>query len=328
MKKREFQELIDKTAEKAKIFLDSFSQLQETEKKLKELKAEIEGVEEKKGLLEEIKSALVDVKEKSEEINSAYNQICEDDEKGTSIQTQLIDIRDKFKDAKEKIDEFEKKVFGYEKEGEDGEIKKIDGLGSSIESFFEKQRERYSVLYKKIETELAAGATSAILSKTFADKVKEYYWAGVLWSGAFIILFGITISYGYDMVVNESSNIKTIDDVWRLLAFRFPLIAFVIWLAIFFGNRRAESKKLEESYKHKEVMARSFTGYKKALQELDDEDEELPKLHMKNLLESMNVNSSDFLNIDGEKHPVMELVSSCFGNRKVKKETTDKEGAM
>ena len=100
------------------------------------------------------------------------------------------------------------------------------------------------------------------------------------------------------------------------MAFRSPFLVFGVWLAIFFGNRRAESKKLEESYKHKEVMARSFVGYKQTLESLGDEDKILLKQHMANLLKAMDENSASFLNSEGDKHPVFEVLSFLFKPKK------------
>lgn len=95
-----------------------------------------------------------------------------------------------------------------------------------------------------------------------------------------------------------------------------PLLIFGVWLAIFFGNRRAENKKLEELYKHKEVMARAFVGYKNTLEKLGDEDEILLKQHMGNLLKAMNENSATFLDSKGDKHPFFETINFLLGSKK------------
>lgn len=99
-----------------------------------------------------------------------------------------------------------------------------------------------------------------------------------------------------------------------------PFIIFSVWLAIFFGNRRAESKKLEELYKHKEVVARSFVGYKKTLEEIGDEDKTLLREHMKNLLGAVSENSATFLNPEGDRHPFFELASYFFKPKSIIKD--------
>ena len=60
-------------------------------------------------------------------------------------------------------------------------------------------------------------------------------------------------------------------------------------------------------------MARSFVGYKKQIEELgDDNDKNLLVLHTSNLLEAININSGGFLNKDGEKSPVQEIIKSII----------------
>ena len=77
---------------------------------------------------------------------------------------------------------------------------------------------------------------------------------------------------------------------------------------IFLGNRRAENRKLEDAYTHKEVMARSFAGYKKSIEYLSEDDKTLLTKLMEDLLAAIKKDSSDFLSAKGEKHPTHEMV--------------------
>lgn len=227
--------------------------------------------------------AEAEINKKLQEINDAYNEICIDDEKGESIKTQLEEAQN---------------------------------LSEEINDFHEKQKEKYTTLYSKIEQELKAGTTSANLSKSFADKVREYFWSGIVWSGLFIAAVVAIVIFSYITISNEGQYIKTVSDAWRFLIFRAPLIAFAVWLVGFLGNRRAESKKLEESYKHKEVIARSFVGYRETIEDLNDSDNKLIEKHMNNLLEAINDNSSKFLNFEGEKYPLLEWLLTRSGKSK------------
>ncbi len=203
--------------------------------------------------------------------------------------------------------------------GEAGIVSQIEKKSQEINDFHEKQKEKYLDLYKHIEEELKAGTSSVNLSKSFADKVKEYRWNSWFWSVCFIVfLVGLVSYYGY--VTFSTDEVKTAQDVWRHVGFRTPFLLFSIWLAIFFGNRRAESKKLEELYKHKEVMARSFVGYKQTLEELSKEDETLLKQHTENLLKAINENSATFLNSEGDRHPLLEAFSLFRSKKDLSKE--------
>jgi hypothetical protein len=281
-------------------------------------------INEEGGYLEKIKISFDEVNEKFEKIRNIYSEICEDTEDETSIKTQLEDLVDIFEKDKKKIEEFKDEILGYEKNNESGETEKIKGLFDKINDFHEKQQEKYNFLYNQIETELKSGATSVSLAKVFVEKVDEYknncdkY--EKIFSGAVSILVFLFLM---DNIF--TGNITTINDMYLHLLQRLPFIVFAVWIVMYFGNRRAENKKLEESYKHKEVTARSFTGYKNAIEELDEDDKELLKKHMNNLLKVIAKDSSNFLNSEGEKHPLLELFTSREG-RKNKSENQNKDG--
>ncbi|MDD5396622.1 MAG: hypothetical protein PHW24_01025 [Candidatus Moranbacteria bacterium] len=319
MNKGQCQQFLEKTIENANIINSSVENLQKSNAEIEKAKIEIVGGDENIGLIDQIKKELGDIKIKSEEIDEAYDKICTDTEEEDSIATQLEGILDDIKKNKEKIENFEKKILGYKKKNDIGETEDIPGLSQKLDDLYNEQKKRYSIFYKKIEQELKAGVTSVNLSKSFADKVGEYHKDSRFWSKMFVGLSVLVATY-YGYITVSAESIHSYQDVILHLAFRAPFLAFVIWLGIFFGNRRAESKKLEESYKHKEVLARSFVGYKETIEEISDEDSELLIKHMQNLLDAMNINSSEFLATDGEKHPIMEFTSSFFRGSKKNEE--------
>lgn len=305
MKASDIKLLFQNTASDIQKIKDFLTEIETTKQKIADANDKING---DAGLF-------ANVSNKSKEINNVYNQLCVDDDKGDSIRKQAEDLLSEFEEIKNKFGKTEKDIFGYEKKDATGKIEKVEGLFEKINNFHTVQQEKYSELYKQIEEDLKAGATSVNLSKSFADKVSEYSGSGRWWSWFFVLLLIALLVY-YGVVTFSSDEIRTADDVWRHLAFRLPFLTFGVWLAIFFGNRRAESTKLKEAYKHKEVMARSFVGYKKTLEELGDDDKVLLKQHMANLLEAMKENSAAFLNSEGDKHPFWEAISSFFKSKK------------
>lgn len=263
---------------------------------------------------EQTTSALNDAQNKLSEVAAVENQV---NQKLQTIEQSRANAAQKEEEIKNKLETISQ--IHLEAENKKSEIEKTksetEDLFKEIGDFHHEQEEKYTTLYKQIEEELRAGTTSVNLSKSFADKVAEYRGNSRFWSRWFIGLLIVLIIY-YGIVTFSIKEINTVQDVWRHLAFRFPFLIFGVWLAIFFGNRRAESKKLEESYKHKEVMARSFVGYKQTLEELGDEDKALLKRHMENLLKAMDENSATFLNSEGDKHPIFEALSSLFSSKK------------
>lgn len=315
MSKLQLLELFQVTADKVQAINSLHEEIESLKKLLQESQAEIGGDE---GLLPKAKEAGSEIEEKLSSVRAAFDEICEDTEDESSIKTQLEELVTAFEKKQEEIDGFRKKLFGEQiTNSKTGVKEKVPGLSEELDAFYKKQKEKYDQLYSQIEQELLSGATTANLSKAFADKVTEYHKESRYWSIGFIALLVVVLIY-YGFATFSAEEAKTLSDVFRHLAFRVPFIAFVIWLGVFMGNRRAESKKLEESYKHKEVMARSFSGYRKTLEDIDDDDGELLKAHMENLLVALKDNSSDFLSTSGEKHPIVEILTTpIFPTKKV-----------
>ncbi len=309
--------------------------IEETIKNINSIDSFIEDVENKKEKLDPLYNNLVneddgvikkinDLKKQAEEnldkILEYHDKLFAGDEEDNSIDTQIESLLNYYTESKEKINKFRKDIFGYKTKDENGEEIEVIGLKKKIENFYSQQQEKYNELFNQIEEELKGGATTVNLTKAFADKVTEYQKNSKFWSIILVILL-LAMSIYYGFLTWNISDVKTLSEAFKNIVFRAPFLAFVVWLGIFLANRRAESKKLEESYKHKEVMARSFIGYKKMLEKLgeDDNDEELLKKHMGNLLDAISVDSGKFLSPKGEEYPL----SSFFGYKKDDKENRD-----
>lgn len=297
--------LKEATEEKGKIVDTAYEILKTTEETGEE------------GHLEKILSATKETETKLQEIRDAYAQICEDgdDEGEESIRTELETLTEKFAEEQIKVESFKKDLWGHDVVDQEGKRTHVKGLMDNINDFHKAQKEKYDELYSKIEQELLSGATAVNLALVFESKVSEYKNRGNWWAGSFIFLI-LAMAVYYGAITFSTEAAKSYEEVWLHILFRAPFLLFVIWLAKFIGNRRAENKKLEESYKHKAVMARAYTGYKEAIKDLDNEDNELLRTHMTNLLNTMNIDSSDFLETEGEKHPFYEVLSQFVSKEK------------
>lgn len=254
------------------------------------------------GLLSTITAASKEIDEKLSSIQEAYIQIIWDKET-QGMKDNIEELVSELIDDKKKIDTFKVKIFGTEKTEEGWTETTInEWLSKELDDFFANWKIKYDKLISDIETRLSPSATSVQLAITFKTKVDEFKKSGKFWSWAFMIVLSFFIWY-FAIVVFEPTSSKTLTEEWVQFLHRVPLIWLVIWLGGFIGNRRAESKKLEESYKHKEVMASSYTGYRRTIEDLDDNDNTLLKKHMDNLLTSINEDSGKFLKTEGEQHP-------------------------
>lgn len=302
MKKWDLLSLIKKTLKDIAQIESSLTTIQNIEE---EISWSNDKVNSEEWFFKKIEDAYKKIDEKFNQINWYYQKLLideEDDDDDKSIKTQIDLVFNEINTYKEEIEEFKKKIRWY-KEWE----KEIEWLFDSINNFHDKQQEKYNKLYAKIEEELQAGTTSIALAKVFTDKVTSYKQASEKRSNRFIrVLIFIICYFG---VISIIFPLTEIEDVLLSLLYRSPFLAFWIWLIIFFWNRRAESKKLEESYKHKEVMARAFIWYKKSIEELGEEiDNELTNKHMNNLLDTMNKDSSEFLDSKWDKHPIFDVL--------------------
>lgn len=287
-----------------------FPAIKETKEELDDFREEmIDGDESLKSRIEDLENKIIALKneaaEKVNEILSLHKKVFENTDENNSIEKQfedfLLEAEKLFSETEKKkgdFDLFYEKVFGVKQDN--GEYK--GGLKKEIEKY----EKKYENLFIRIES-LLPGATSVGLAKVFEDKVIDFRNEEKKWTKWFLVIAIIlAIYYGVYIILVPASENLTIS----LLKFfhKTPFLLFAIWILIFIGNRRAENKKLEESYKHKEVMARSYVGYKEHIEgiEAESNDKELLSKHMNNLLDAIKDNSSDFLSKKGDDHPMFE----------------------
>lgn len=242
-----------------------------------------------------------------EEIEEFRRELLEGDESMKNVMEQFnSEIEERkiaWQKTDEELDELEGKLLGYTEENDAGEEIHHTGIHDKIVQRFKEYEERHDELYKKIETELMAGATTVGLAKAFGDKASEYKKARMRWQSCLIVAFIAPIFYFGFYFSAPELNVENL-----LISFvkHIPVFTFFVWFVIFMGNRRAENTKLEESYKHKEAMAKSFTGYKKSISQLNVEDSALLVKLMNNLLDAIQKDASNFLTSKGENHPLVD----------------------
>jgi hypothetical protein len=236
---------------------------------------------------------------KIHEIKEAYQIILNDDSDSETIwlKPQIENILSDIEDNKiTKIDDYLEKIEGKLEENENWERIKKEGLFDKIND-----------LYKTYNKRLQWADTALELAWIFETKVSKYYKEWIFWNRVFFIVLITFITLLYISAYNLDLEYKKV--LLNLVRY-LPFIAFSIWWLVFIWNRRAEAKKLEESYKHKEVMARAYIWYKESVSELDTNDNQLIEKHMENLLSAMSVNSSDFLSSNWENHPFIDLIKN------------------
>jgi hypothetical protein len=310
MTKKEWEDLFEKKKQE----MDQIGKfIQEIEQVRWTAKTAEDAIQSENWYLAWIKENLEESKKLLWEIEKAHTNICEDTEEEDSYETLISWIYKDFEAKQKQQALYFKKLFWETITKENGETEQVKWLEQKIDDFFSTRKSKIDALLKEAEEKLGWASTSVELATVFSTKVWEYKISWERWSNWFIGLMLLMILY-YILALYETKDNNELLHVWIFLLYRLPLIGFWIWLIGFIWNRRAEAKKLEEAYKHKEVMARTYVWYRKSVEELDTEDNKLLETHMGNLLKAISDDSSKFLRIEWEKHPLFALFWS-YGNK-------------
>jgi hypothetical protein len=168
---------------------------------------------------------------------------------------------DSIKDIVQKATETNTKVLAYEANLSELE-KKYDALRAQVEG-------------------LLPGAASAGLAFAFKSQKARFTAAQTRWQTIFtrsmIALICVAIVSAVMFYLSGSA-----DDTWstfgRRLAERVPLVAPLVWLAIYSGRHYMLALRLEEEYSFKEALSVAFEGYKREM--LDLSKLKLPEGHV------------------------------------------------
>ena len=203
---------------------------------------------------------------------TAYNEI-------ESIKKEVAETREELNEKlnavevkKEDIDKFFIKVFGEE----DEQGKRSGGLSSRLgqkekeaDAFLKTQEKRYDELFEQIES-LLPGAASTGLAKAYYDQKVSYKWPVRIWAIVFVLaLVGVFITglLSYENGVKLSfEELLNVEQATSKLIARVPFFFALIWLATFSSKQYRQNKRLEQEYAHKEVLAKSYQGYKRELE--------------------------------------------------------------
>lgn len=200
------------------------------------------------------------------------------------------------------------------------ELKAIRSFRDKQKAGFEKNNTDILALLDRARTRVTGRATTVELIKIFTDKVGEYIFFARLWAVLFLALTGCGAFFIHEFVKAAPVDLERIVGYTLI---RLPFAGLFVWLGMFFGSRRAENKKLAEAYRHKEVMARAYFGYRKSVEKISQEvkvEKDLSQAHMQYLLKAISKDSSDFLKLVAEKHPFLDAID----NAKIAKEISNK----
>lgn len=223
------------------------------------------------------------------------------------------DAKSKLTNVSKEIDELEKfyiKIFGKD---EDTSESKISGLKSELDKRVKdldglelSQKNKYKALVEQIEG-LLSGATSVGLTKAYGDEREKFKKPIIIWNIIFIVsLIGMSV-----MSFLSLTDIKTLDDLAKQIFHSLPIIAPLIWLALYASKRRSENQRLEQEYAHKEALAKSYSSYKQQIDELEQEDKVLIVKLLESTINTISYNVSEVLDKKhGDNLPIQDVIKS------------------
>lgn len=260
-------------------------------------------------------------------INEAYRNALEGD--GSLIAGIQNAFDNSKKDAqsisviKDDLQSFYIKIFGQSDENgilSAGLKQELENRKIEADKFQSEQEKKYAAMFEKIE-KLLSGATTVSLAKAYEEQKKSFILPNIIWSGIFIcsilvIILSITISYNDGKVALSLAEIKDDNEAIATILIRLPIILAATWLGAFASKQQSQNKRLQQEYAHKEVLARSFEGYKAEIQKLDKQDEakEIMTILMGNVVDMTSSNPSKTLdeNHEDKSHPVSSLGSKIL----------------
>jgi len=305
--------------------------------KLKELQASLEQIEQKANevgqklnesqvFLDQISQHKTSAEQWRGEIETIKNQSSEAIGEIRTLKEEIEETKDELTEKlsaveikKEDIDKFFIKIFGEEDEQgkrSGGFSVRLSQKEKEADAFLKVQEKRYGELFEKIES-LLPGATSTGLAQAYYDQKISYKWPVIVWAIVFILaLVGVFITglLSYENGVKLSfEELLSVEQATSKLIARIPFFFALIWLAAFSSKQYRQNKRLEQEYAHKEVLAKSYQGYKRELEsqgKTATDKEIIGALH-KVLIGTIAKNPSEIMD-DGRKEDTPSIWTKPF----------------
>ena len=255
-----------------------------------------------------------------EEINkiaiSASIEIEKTKEDISKIREELNQKLNAIEVKKEEFDKFFIKTFGEEDEqgNYSGGLKeRLVQKEEKINKLLIEQQNEYKKLFNKIESLLPA-ATSTGLATAYSNQKNSYKTPVRIWTSVFI--FSLVGLCATGLLSLEGFKLSfEILDLEKLIT-RTPILLPLIWLATFSSKQYRQNKRLEQEYIHKEVLTRTYQGYKKEFEsqvqaQMGTGKENLLNLN-KVLISTVAKNPSEIMD-DGRSEDTPSILNRIFG---------------
>jgi hypothetical protein len=150
-----------------------------------------------------------------------------------------------------------------------GHEKRVEGLTQELQR-----------LVDKVEG-LLPGATSAGLASSFNKQRSRFEGPQRQWLITFVSCIGVLVLLALPSFLSAigwwgHTTDQSWTSAWRSLVLRLPIMAPVIWLAIYAGRNYMMSLRMEEDYAYKEAISTAFEGYKREMEKITGDENQNP----------------------------------------------------
>lgn len=295
---------------------------------------------------EKIENIEKDFKQKYQKLNELYDITFEDneDEGKLSIRTVLLKAKAELekatnsaesllKEVKIKVndlDEFYDKIFGEpnnDQVRENGLKDVLDQRLTQLEIYKTTQEEKHTALFEKIES-LLPGATTVGLASAYKEMKDSFdnpinKWNMVFLASLGLMFFATLLSFihfdgGWSTFKFSFANHEGFKATLDSLLYKLPLYIPLVWLAIFASKRRSEAQRLQQEYAHKEALAKSYDSFKKQIEELGKDDQQMLLKLIESAIDTIAHNASETLDgKHGDGTPLNEFIKNASDVKKV-----------
>lgn len=159
-------------------------------------------------------------------------------------------------------------------------LKKSTETSTAYEQKIKALEGSFQNLNKQIE-ELLPGATSVGLAEAFKTQKERFEKPQERWLLTFIICIGLLVIISVPTFIHAACmqwfSIGGVsqtqwNEIFMGFASKLPIIAPLIWLAVYAGRNYMLSLRMEEDYAYKETISRAFEGYKREMKAIADAD--------------------------------------------------------
>lgn len=130
---------------------------------------------------------------------------------------------------------------------------------------YEQDIKKMSAVFEQMQTKLEGllpHATSAGLASAFHNQKARFSKPQPWWLGLFVVaIIALLVAAG----VGLPAAGDTWDAILRHFVNRLPIVAPLVWLAIYAGHHYSMALRMEEDYAFKEAVSTAFEGYKREM---------------------------------------------------------------